>query len=128
MNEVLTRAEMEAQFDGEWVLIANPKLDELRPALDTGATETSISRFMLTQAGYRFSNALTVPVVMGSGVVSIPLVTLDSLGALGQTQAGLIVQAYTLPPSLPIDGVLGLDFIRRGRLVVDFRTGQISLT
>lgn len=100
----------------------------LRPALDTGATETSISRFMLTQAGYRFSNALTVPVVMGSGVVSIPLVTLDSLGALGQTQAGLIVQAYTLPPSLPIDGVLGLDFIRRGRLVVDFRTGQISLT
>jgi len=100
----------------------------LRLALDTGATETSISRFMLTQAGYRFSNALTVPVVMGSGVVSIPLVTLDSLGALGQTQAGLIVQAYTLPPSLPIDGVLGLDFIRRGRLVVDFRTGQISLT
>jgi len=28
VNEVLTRVEMEAQFDGEWVLIANPKLDE----------------------------------------------------------------------------------------------------
>ena len=28
MNEVLTRAEMEAQFDGEWVLIGNPELDE----------------------------------------------------------------------------------------------------
>lgn len=27
MNEVLTRAEMEAQFDGEWVLVADPKLD-----------------------------------------------------------------------------------------------------
>ncbi len=28
MNEVLTRAEMEAQFDGEWVLVADPELDK----------------------------------------------------------------------------------------------------
>ena len=30
MNEVLTRAEMEAQFDGEWVLVADPELDKNR--------------------------------------------------------------------------------------------------
>ena len=30
MDEVLTRAEMEARFDGEWVLIANPEMDENR--------------------------------------------------------------------------------------------------
>ena len=28
MNEVLTRAEMETQFEGEWVLIAEPEMDE----------------------------------------------------------------------------------------------------
>jgi hypothetical protein len=28
MNEVLIRAEMEAQFDGEWVLVADPELDK----------------------------------------------------------------------------------------------------
>ena len=28
MNEVLTRAEMEAQFDGEWVLVADPEVDD----------------------------------------------------------------------------------------------------
>lgn len=28
MNEVLTRAEMEAQFEGEWVLVADPEVDE----------------------------------------------------------------------------------------------------
>jgi len=27
MNEVLTRAEMGARFDGEWVLIADPEVD-----------------------------------------------------------------------------------------------------
>jgi|GEM_PF-768478 len=28
MNEVLTRAEMEVQFDGEWVLVSDPELDK----------------------------------------------------------------------------------------------------
>ena len=28
MNEVLTRAEMEAQFDSEWVLVADPEVDK----------------------------------------------------------------------------------------------------
>lgn len=65
---------------------------------------------------------------MGGGVVSIPLLTLDKLEALGQTQTSLTVQAHTLPASLSINGLLGLDFIRKQRLVVDFRTGQISLT
>lgn len=30
MNEVLTRAEMESQFGGEWVLVADPEMDERR--------------------------------------------------------------------------------------------------
>lgn len=30
MTEVLTRAEMEAQFEGEWVLVADPELDKDR--------------------------------------------------------------------------------------------------
>lgn len=30
MNEVLTRAKMEARFDGEWVLVADPEMDENR--------------------------------------------------------------------------------------------------
>jgi len=33
MNEVLTRAEMEAQFNGEWVLVADPELDTDREVI-----------------------------------------------------------------------------------------------
>ena len=33
MSEVLTRAEMEARFDGEWVLVADPEMDENREVL-----------------------------------------------------------------------------------------------
>ena len=28
MNEVLTQAEMEAQFDGEWAIVADPEVDQ----------------------------------------------------------------------------------------------------
>ena len=28
MNQVLTRAEIEAQFDGEWVIVADPEVDK----------------------------------------------------------------------------------------------------
>ncbi len=100
----------------------------VRLALDTAATETAISRRVLAIIGIDMLAAPTVPVTMGGGIVSVPLVTVGHLEALGQTQSGLIIQAHTLPSSLPIDGVLGLDFIRKQRLVVDFRTGQISLT
>ncbi len=100
----------------------------VRLALDTAATETAISRRVLGIIGVDMATAPTVPVIMGGGVVPVPLVTVDRLEALGQVQPGLTIQAHTLPSSLPIDGVLGLDFIRGYRLVVDFRTGQISLT
>ena len=99
-------------------------------ALDTGSTETTISRRALLAVGInpaRMSKG-SVPVITGNGIISVPLVTLDKLDALGQERTGFTVQAHTLPPSLPIDGLLGLDFIRGGRLVVDFRTGRIRLT
>ncbi len=64
---------------------------------------------------------------MGGSVVSVPLVTVEALEALGRTLPYLTIQAHTLPASLPIDGVLGLDFPRDYRLVVDFRTGEVSL-
>ena len=105
-------------------IVSGPMGDvALRLALDTGATETVISRSVLVRAGYRLSAASTVPMIMGGGMVPVPLILMDKLEALGQIQTGLTIQAHTLPPSLAIDGILGLDFIRRGRLVVRLSHG-----
>jgi hypothetical protein len=100
----------------------------VRLALDTAATETVISRRVLAILGYTLASSRSVPVIMGSGVTSVPLITLDGLEALDQTQSGITVQAHTLPVSLPVDGLLGLDFIRGQRLVIDYRTSEITLT
>jgi hypothetical protein len=47
--------------------------------------------------------------------------------ALGQTRTHFPVIAHTLPPSAPVDGVLGLDFFRNQELTIDFRKGMITL-
>jgi hypothetical protein len=97
-------------------------------ALDTAATETVISQRVLAILGYALVSSRSVPVIMGGGVTSVPLITLTKLEALDQAQSGITVQAHTLPVSLPVDGLLGLDFIRGQRLVIDYRAGEITLT
>ena len=37
------------------------------------------------------------------------------------------VLCHDLPSTVTVDGVLGLDFLRGGRLKVDFRAGLLSL-
>ena len=101
---------------------------ELRLALDTAATQTVISRHVLGILGYSVAAAPTVPIIMGGGRVLVPLVIVDKLESLNQTQLSVSVQAHTLPRALPFDGLLGLDYIRGQRLVVDYRTGQIELS
>jgi predicted aspartyl protease len=100
-----------------------------RLALDTAATETTLSKRVLGLIGCYSANATypTVRVIMGNGVVAVPQVTVNTLNALGQQHSDFTVQAHTLPPGLPMDGLLGLDFIRRYRLVVDFKTGYLVL-
>ncbi len=112
------------------VSIHGPKTSGIaRLAVDTGATETTLSQRSLRAVGIDPAQPglRSVPVITASGIVAVPLVTLNNLDALGQQRSSFVVQAHTLPPGLPIDGVLGLDFFRAGWLVVDFRTGYVVL-
>lgn len=38
------------------------------------------------------------------------------------------VLCHTLPPSATVDGLLGLDFLRKRLLTIDFASGLVSLT
>ena len=100
----------------------------LRLALDTGATGTVVNIGMLVTIGY--DPALVpdrIQVTTGSGVEFVPRVTLDKMTALGQERTDFPVLGHTLPPSAGIDGLLGLDFFRGQSLILDFRTGQVTL-
>lgn len=75
MNEVLTRAEMEARFDGEWVLIAEPEMDENRDGRrgrvvfhgkDREAMYDFDASLQLTTAAYLYLGPMPeTPVILG---------------------------------------------------------------
>jgi predicted aspartyl protease len=99
----------------------------LRLALDTGATGTLVNLAPLISLGYDPSLAPErVQVTTGSGVEFAPRLPIVKIAALGCTRENFPVLAHTLPPSAGVDGLLGLDFFRGGRLEVDFRAGIVQ--
>jgi predicted aspartyl protease len=100
---------------------------QLRLALDTGATTTLIRPIHLKTIGCDPALASQqVQVTTGSGVESIPKVSVARISALGCARENFPVLAHTLPPSATVDGLLGLDFLRGGRLQLDFRSGAVD--
>lgn len=67
-------------------------------------------------------------ITTGSGVEFVPRVSVSKIVALGQARTAFPVLCHTLPPSAGVDGLLGIDFCRGQELIVNFRTGQISLS
>jgi aspartyl protease family protein len=98
-----------------------------RLALDTGATGTLVNLGPLVSIGYDPSLAPErIQVTTGSGVEFAPRLPIVKIAALGCTRENFPVLAHTLPPSAVVDGLLGLDFFRGGRLEVDFRAGIVQ--
>ena len=101
----------------------------LRLALDTGATTTLVNVGHLVAVGYDPSLVTDrVQVTTGSGVEFVPKIQVNLLKALGQQRVSFPILSHTLPPSAGIDGLLGLDFLRGQRLIVDFRRADVSLS
>ncbi|MDQ2732773.1 MAG: retropepsin-like domain-containing protein [Armatimonadota bacterium] len=97
-------------------------------ALDTGATVTMINRPIIEQLGYDVARAPDYRrVTTGSRVETVPFLMIDQIEPLGCTRYSLPVVCHTLPSTFSIDGLLGLNFLREQQLLIDFRTGLISL-
>jgi len=97
-------------------------------ALDTGATASVLGWETVVLLGYDPAATETrVQITTGSGIEFAPRVSIDKIEALGKERLNFPVLCHTLPPSAGVDGLLGLDFLRGYRLVLDFRTGTLSL-
>ena len=97
-------------------------------ALDTGATGTVVKAESLNYIGYDLSLFPTVSMTTLSGSVQVPDVTVTRIEALGQTRSNFLILAHNMPSDSPVDGVLGLDFLRGYVLNIDFRLGKLALT
>lgn len=125
---------MSARFDARSQLVIvrsrvfGPAGDvSLRLAIDTASSWTVIHPIRLRLAGYDLERpAGTVTLATGNGLVNAPIVAGVTLATLGRRSVSVRVCAHALPPQAGVDGVLGLEFLRQGRLVIDFVAGTID--
>jgi predicted aspartyl protease len=126
---------MKFEFDPTQGLIIIPTrlhgLDRdviVRLALDTGATSSMINWDIAVLLGYDpASSKERIQVTTGSSVEFAPRITVERVEALGMFRENFAVLCHTLPPSASVDRLLGLDFFRGVRLIVDLKAGIITL-
>lgn len=93
----------------------------LRMALDTGATYTMIPVEAAVVIGKEpLRSRRRIEIATGSGVEYVPLVKIPLFKAFGVEVHNMEVVCHTLPPASPVEGLLGLDFLRLAGMVIDF--------
>lgn len=97
--------------------------------LDTGASSTIVATDVMAQLGYDPANPSLARqrIITGSGIEYTPRATVRSATAIGQKVANLEVLCHDLPPESGVDGLLGLNFLKRFKLTIRFRKGTIDL-
>ena len=99
----------------------------VRLALDTGATSSMINWDVAVLLGYDPASVKErIQITTGSGVEFAPRITMKKIEVMGRILENFPVLCHTLPPSATVDGLLGLDFFRGERLILDLRAGIVD--
>jgi predicted aspartyl protease len=109
--------------------IAGPEgIKILSLLVDTGSSYTIIPVEALESCGCSPAKAKKhLRIVTGSGFVVAPVVQLNWFSTLGVKVDNFSVVAHTLPFSGPIDGLLGMDFLRKVKARIDLENGLVEI-
>ncbi len=95
--------------------------------LDTGATFTAIPTKVALDLGYDLANPKKMmPILTGNGIISLKVITVRQLTAIGETVEDIDVVCLDLPASSMIKGLLGLNFLERFDIEILFSTNTIE--
>lgn len=97
----------------------------LNMAVDTGATWTIMPIRTCSIIGAVHQRSITI--VTGSRVENAQLMTIPLIKAFGIDITNFKVVAHDLPPSLLVDGLLGMNFLKRAKLTIDFSKNIIKI-
>ena len=101
---------------------------KIEMALDTGATYTMIPWEVAEVLGYEPAVSKDrVSMVTASGVERAPLINLKSISVLGKGVDNVLTIVHNLPEKSYVDGLLGLSFLRRFKVCLDFQEGVLEI-
>jgi hypothetical protein len=104
---------------------------ELRLALDTAATHTTIDSNVLYFSGYELKNSKgEKEVETSNGIIVVELYDIEEVSSLGILRTNFEVQVYDFLAhniSSDYDGVIGLNFLKEHKFCIDMRNGEITI-
>ena len=69
----------------------------------------------------------TVRLVAASGFILAPKIKVQRIHALGCKFDNFFAVAYTLPPEMYFKGILGMDFFKKSRAIINTFQGEIEI-
>jgi clan AA aspartic protease (TIGR02281 family) len=97
--------------------------------VDTGASYTMISRAMAKELEIDIEgkNLPAIPFQTANGVISAPVVTLESIDVGGMQVKDLTAAVYDAFPDSSVSGLLGLNFLSHFRMDIDSKNELLHL-
>lgn len=100
----------------------------LRLLIDTGSSFTVLPTAVVEDLGCDLSQPSSrIPIFAASGRLMTSIVAVPWLDCLGKHIENFPVAAFNLPAGVFVDGLLGMDFLRRFGAVIDMGKSTISL-
>lgn len=97
--------------------------------LDTGASYTTISTAVAEQLGIPFGpGSPAVKLMTASGVIQVPVATVESIQIGGLEARDVMVVIHDLPRVTQVTGLLGLSFLSRFQVRIDPEQGAMFLS
>jgi len=98
----------------------------LKLAVDTGASITMIPAQAALGIGIDPSSASRhLEITTANGIILAPIVTIPSFICFGIKIRNMDVLCHNLPPESAVEGLLGLNFLKKAKIVIDFSNNVI---
>lgn len=96
--------------------------------VDTGAAYTALSRDLVNLLGITIDPQRTVAIAPVQGAtMRVPLITIADLRVGGFRMANIEALVVEFPRELKLDGVLGMNFLKRFRITIEVETRTLVL-
>lgn len=95
--------------------------------LDTGASCVVLRWKLIYAVGLTIDPRKTTQTTTATTVETVPEVIIPEMSVLGRSVKNVEAIVKDLPPESHVDGLLGLSFLRHFTVMIDFRSGVLSL-
>jgi len=100
----------------------------IKLAVDTGASLTMISIESALAIGIDPSKSMRqIEITTASGIVFVPVIKIPDFKCFGAELKNIEAVCHNLPPESCVEGLLGLNFLKRAKVIIDFSRNIIDV-